>query len=75
MARKEPAAKSVTVVKPHIFAANLNGARDLIRGEPIECLACPFLKPNAVHRSSEEIAAGLPPVPEDDRSNEMTGEH
>jgi hypothetical protein len=73
-AHKEPSAKSVTVVDVHVFAANVTGPRDW-NDEPIECLACPFPRGNAVHRSSEEIAAGLPPVPPEDRSNEMTGEH
>lgn len=55
----EPRPRSTTVVPPHVFAANVNGPRDH-RGDPIECTSCPFLKWNAIHKSSSELVADLP---------------
>jgi len=67
-AHKAPVARSVEEYDRHIFAADVNGARDVISREPIECLHCKFPRANAVHVSSEELVAGLEPNPiaEDD---------
>ncbi len=70
---RESVPRAAEYVDPHVFAPNLNGLRDH-RGRLIECLACPYPPNNGVHVSSAEVAAGLPPTPEDDRSDEMIGE-
>jgi hypothetical protein len=79
-ARKEPVPKAPEEIQEHVFVANPYGPRDW-DGRPLECLfktsdgrACKWPKANGVHKSSEELVADLPPVPEEDVSDRIIGE-
>jgi hypothetical protein len=73
MARKPAASRATRTYEPHVFAENLYGPRDH-HDESIECLRCPLPRGNAVHISSGELAAALPPVPAEDVSDRILGE-
>jgi len=62
-------------IDEHVFRPDLEGARDWHQEqEPIDCLICPFPRANEVHISHEDLVAGLPPVPDGDRSAQIIGE-
>jgi hypothetical protein len=78
-ARREPKPRAPEEIPEHVFAPNPYGPRDHHQ-KPTECLFafggkhCQLPPGNAVHKSSEELVADLPPTPDEDVSDRIIGE-